>query len=64
MLNRCYVYEFQSCDVILTASRPEGFSDLVPAKCEECDCRPTGSLELRLGPVWGSEETELHTLEM
>lgn len=65
MLNKCcYVNSLQNSDVILTVIRPGGFSDLAPAKCEECDCRPTGSLELRLGPVWGSEETELHTLEM
>lgn len=62
MLNRCgYVNALQNSDVILTVIRPEGFSDLAPAKCGGCDCRPTGSLVLRLGPVWRSDERVTHT---
>lgn len=62
MLNRCcYVNALENSDVILTVIRPGGFSDLAPAKCGECDCRPTRSLVLRLGPVWRSNETVTHT---
>lgn len=42
-------------------AKPEEFSGLVPARSEECDCRPTESPELRLGPAWRTDETHMQS---